>query len=94
VTTFQVPRDQAVADALSALIPSAGADHEVWSALAEMRAAATPGSGFHVAHVPLEVRPPIAAAARSLAAGDHPLKAQLEQLADGLDPRPAAAQEG
>jgi len=87
MTTYQVPEDQALADALTAVIGRLGADCGAVRAVCELRSAATPGNGFHVASVPWgPVRARIALALRQVAADGHPLAAGLQGMAAGLSP--------
>ena len=41
MTSYGVPEDAELADGISAAIRYAGANHEVWAALSELRSAAT-----------------------------------------------------
>jgi len=87
MTTYQVPEDQALADALTVVIERLGTDRQAVRAVCELRSAAAPGNGFRVASVPWgPVRARIALALRQVAADGHPLAGQLQGMAAGLSP--------
>ena len=88
MTTFQVREDQALADALGDVATWLEQRHDyVARTVHELRAAAGPGNGWPgPASVPWADRGRISEALRAVASdGPHPLAAQLEDLAAGLD---------
>jgi len=97
MTTFQVREDQDLAGALSVVTSRLEQKHDVAArSAAELRSAAMPGNGFHVAAVPYgPVRLRIAAELRQLAGEEHPAAGQLAAMAAALEePVPPGAQTG
>ena len=86
MTSYSVPEDQALADALTeavAVLERQGRPEAAY--VAELRNMATPGNGWPgPAAMPWAVRSQVAQALRHVAEG-HPLGDQLAGIASGLD---------
>lgn len=84
MTTYQVPLDQELSDALTDLANHLDRDFAS-RYVRELAGAAAPGNGWPgPAELPWRDRPRIAAAARVVADG-HPAGDKLRALADGID---------
>ena len=93
MTSYSVPEDQALADALTDVVAHLERQHEPVAAyVAELRNMATPQNGWPgPAEMPFSERGKVAAALREVAAnGPHPLADQLEGIANGLEQSLAA----
>ena len=83
MTTFSVPEDAELAQALTDAARHASPD--AIAGLAELRNTASVGNGFRVAHLHWHEREPVSRALRATADAGHPLGDRLRGVARALD---------